>query len=114
MGLTAMSQGIDSPSTSGYHVMTMRTIISNDESDSTGRKIKLRVPAVAESKAASSYTACVVVVAVSTKEAGSSALVRWNRFDRLKWLEFLFSRKAGVMRAGRRDKLVFDILPIIK
>lgn len=94
--------------------MTIRTIISNEERDSTGRKIRLRVPAVAESKAASSNTACVVVVAVSTKEAGSSALVRWSRFDGILLLEILFSGKAGVMRAGRRDEVVLDILPSIK
>ncbi len=79
--------------------MTIRTIISNDEMDNTGRKIKLRVPAVAEFTPASSYTACVVVVAVSIREVGSSALVRWRRFGEELITENLLNGNAGAMRA---------------
>ena len=49
-----MVQGNDLPSISGYHDITMRTIMSKDATDSTGLSTADTAPAVFESKSASS------------------------------------------------------------
>ena len=71
-----MDQGSEVALISGYQLITMRTIINSEDSDSTGRSSSESSPAVCESSAARSNAACPATdgsTAASTAAAASAA-----------------------------------------